>query len=206
MNTQEKNSEKKTFKIKPETYVVLFSGGLDSTYALWYCVAKTDNPVHTHHVIIRNDVSKRWKEEREACRDIVDYLQKNYRDFDYSESGFDFFNFRNVNWDVDIALIAGIMVARNIMGLKRIVSGPTKSDLDRNPHIPSDILKSAIMPKDCIYEEGFRPGITKTKKEIYDEMPKELSKLAWSCRHPNNGKPCGECKACRLRIEEGIPL
>jgi len=188
--------------MKPETFVIMFSGGFDSTYALWHCLTKTNNPIHAHHVVIKNDASPRWEEEKEACKKIVEYCKKNFRDFEYSESLFEFSGFRNVSWDADIALVVVIMVARNILGFKRIVSGPTKSDF--NPHLPR--FKALIYPIDYIYDTPLHPSEDKTKGDMYKEMPKELSKLTWSCRQPNDGKPCGICRSCRLRIEEGVPL
>jgi 7-cyano-7-deazaguanine synthase in queuosine biosynthesis len=35
-----------------------------------------------------------------------------------------------------------------------------------------------------------------SKKDLLENMPEELSEMCWSCRHSDNGEPCGRCKAC----------
>lgn len=66
--------------------LVMFSGGLDSTTALYYFLKETDYNVYVHHVILK-DATDRWKDELNACKNIVDIL-KQIRNFNYSESTF----------------------------------------------------------------------------------------------------------------------
>lgn len=67
--------------------LVMFSGGLDSTTALYKLLKETNNNIYVHHIILK-DTSNRWKYELDTSRDIVKYL-KNIRPFDYSESTVD---------------------------------------------------------------------------------------------------------------------
>lgn len=80
------------YKSKNNIYVkknilVMFSGGLDSTTALYKLLKETNHNIYAHHIILK-DKSDRWKYELKASRDIIKYL-KNIRPFDYSESTVD---------------------------------------------------------------------------------------------------------------------
>jgi len=39
------------------------------------------------------------------------------------------------------------------------------------------------------------------KKEFGEEILKEVLKIAFSCYFPKDGKPCGECGSCKLRMK-----
>jgi len=192
--------------IYPPTRVLLLSGGLDSTYALWHYLTKTNYKLHVHHVCIRNSVYNRWKCEDKAVKGIIDYCKKHYREFDYSESRFDFFGFKDVSWDADIHILAGTKVARNIYGSVILATGVIKNDLDTPQHYAGKVVEACSDPLDCISNEIEHPIIDKTKREIYEEIPDDLFKLTFSCRVPQNGKPCGKCIACKQRSNSGIPL
>lgn len=66
--------------------LVMFSGGLDSTTSLYYLLKETNYNIYVHHVILK-DSTDRWKNELQACQNIIKIL-KDIRDFDYSESTF----------------------------------------------------------------------------------------------------------------------
>lgn len=66
--------------------LVMFSGGLDSTTALYKLLKDTDYNIYAHHTILK-DSTERWKDELHACKNIVKYLQT-IRNFNYSESTF----------------------------------------------------------------------------------------------------------------------
>jgi 7-cyano-7-deazaguanine synthase in queuosine biosynthesis len=67
--------------------LVMFSGGLDSVTSLYYLLKNTKSNLYVHHIIIGND--NRAQEELKFCRLIIKEM-KNIRDFEYSESTYDF--------------------------------------------------------------------------------------------------------------------
>lgn len=64
----------------------MFSGGLDSTTALYKLLKETNYNIYVHHVALK-DTSSRWIYENKACHQILKYL-KNIRNFNYSQSEF----------------------------------------------------------------------------------------------------------------------
>jgi len=201
--------EKKKIVIKP-LKIVMFSGGLDSTFILWFYLTKTKFDVHVHHIRIRNSISKRWEKEDEAVKNIIEYCKENYRKFTYSESAFDFFGFPNVNWDVDVAGFVGTMVARSLIIYRNeeplnrpmtICVGACKDD-GINEHrqlgILDGIIRNSSLLEPTTTPRAERIASNMTKKQMLEKMPKELSDLTWSCRIPKAGKPCGKCKSCKI--------
>lgn len=71
---------------KKKNVLVMFSGGLDSTTALYKLLKDTDYNIYVHHVLLK-DTTSRWKYENKACHQILTYL-KNIRNFNYSQSEF----------------------------------------------------------------------------------------------------------------------
>jgi len=73
-------NKKKYNKIKiKKNVLVMFSGGLDSTTALYKLLKETDYNIYVHHVLLK-DTTSRWKYENKACHQILTYL-KNIRNF-----------------------------------------------------------------------------------------------------------------------------
>ena len=58
---------------RPETDTILlmFSGGLDSTYLLYYYLSRTSLPLHVHHISMRYPHQQRWRAEDPASESIV---------------------------------------------------------------------------------------------------------------------------------------
>ncbi len=190
--------------------LIMFSGGLDSTYILWYYLTKTNYNVHVHHIILKNTLSDRWKNEKLAVNRIIKYCKNNYRPFTYSESGFDFFNFSIVTWDVDVAGFVGTMVARNLVLYRNnkpienkidICIGTCKDDeikLRRQLGILNGIVRNATLLEPNISPVVERVANNTSKKEMLELLPRGLSDLTWSCRSPRNNTPCNKCKPCKI--------
>ena len=200
---------KKEIILRPLKLVML-SGGLDSTYILWHYLTKTKFDIHVHHIEIRNTHSERWKYEREAVKNIVKFCKENFRKFTYSESGFDFFGFPNVNWDVDVAGFIGTMVARNLTILDKdgklverpisICIGACKDDGYNNHRklgILDGIIRNATLMEFTTTPRAERIAYNISKKKMLEELPRALSELTWSCRKPISSRPCGKCPTCK---------
>ena len=64
--------------------LLMFSGGLDSTGALWQLLQNKENIVHLHHLYLVNK-EKRAEAEQRAVKNILLYISRYYQ-VQYSES------------------------------------------------------------------------------------------------------------------------
>ena len=197
-----------------ETILLMFSGGIDSTYLLYHYLRHTSHPVHAHHISFRYAHWPRWRAEDPASEKISDWCRENVRDFEYSTSRFDL-DFPDVGWDSDLQLLVASKVALNLRGRRiTFALGWCTEDLQRaqvrdrqernvttnlwralcRSVVDADLNQEIAMP---IVERGL------SKADIIAELPEELVALAWSCRTPrfedDVPRPCGRCNACRLR-------
>lgn len=177
--------------------LLMFSGGLDST-GVFYKLIKEKEKLHVHHMNLINK-ENRCEAEKIAVKRICEYM-KNIGEFDYSESTHEMPTInKSFAYDSDLYnLVAGSICSCNPK-IKFVALGLTKSDL-------SSSVSNRITRGNKIFEsfntnaKKTYPLVDKTKKEIYDNLPKELINLTWSCRTPiyNNGiHKCGKCKSCK---------
>ena len=94
-----------------ETVIVMLSGGLDSVYLLYHYLTKTDLDVHAHHIVLKTPSEDRWEEEVKASRAVEKYCKNQYRDFQYSESYWEFPFLKYVGWDSDLCLLTASKIA-----------------------------------------------------------------------------------------------
>jgi 7-cyano-7-deazaguanine synthase in queuosine biosynthesis len=199
---------------KSETILLMFSGGIDSTYLLHHYLRDTNHPVHAHHVSVRYPHWQRWPGEDPASESIVAWCKQNLRDFEYSKSRFDL-DFPDVGWDSDLQLLVASKVALNLKDRRITVAlGWCAEDLQRaqvrdrqERNVTTDLwraLRQSVVSAD-LNEEIAMPIVERglSKAEIIAELPKELVALAWTCRSPRFADdiphPCGTCHACMLR-------
>ena len=198
-----------------ETVLVMFSGGVDSTFMLYHYLKNTDYKIHVHHISLRYPSEPRWKEEDIASKNIVQYCQ-NIRSFDYSESRMDFGFYKYAGRDSDTQLVMAAKVAPNIKGPISLALGWQYSDYQED--LINGRAKERVTEK--LWEalcESIDYGLDKhinreillplvqmklSKKEMLKILPLELLRLTWSCRRPLKDKnsvsrPCGKCHPCR---------
>lgn len=221
-NTKKWKNTLKTFNIDNDSNILLmFSGGLDSTAALWSLLQNTENRIHLHHLYLLNKENRAEAEQR-SVKNIISYIEKSYT-IKYSESYHEYPHFsyvsmlnnnlvlnQNFMFDSDIYnFIAGTICA-SLPNIEKVAIGRTKSDYS------VDVEKRAIRGNKLL--ELFAPNVEKiyplehlTKKEIYDILPKEIRNMTWSCRTPiylnkNTFQECGKCKTCLelKQIKNGI--
>ena len=185
--------------------LIMWSGGLDSSYMLYKYLTETDYPIHAHHIILQNRAEFRWHQEQVAVNNIRDWLKKNCRKFDYSESSY--YN-RFVGRDIALVLFVASQICYGLCwaGIDEIevLAGWIVEDNKRAP----------IKRQSGVFYEGANniigtkltlgyPIKDMTKQDIINKIPKELTDLTWSCRRPifRGGKamPCGKCHACKER-------
>jgi 7-cyano-7-deazaguanine synthase in queuosine biosynthesis len=204
--------------------LLMLSGGLDSTGALWQLLQNSEHKVHIHHLYLLNK-QKRAEVEQRSVKNILSYISKSYK-FKYSESyhEYPFYSYiHNINTeteevkvtqnfipDSDIYNFIAGTICLSLPTIKKIAVGRTKSDSG------SDMEDRIIRANKML--ELFAPNVQKiypvghlTKNEIYNMLPEELRNMTWSCRNPinideNNSKECGKCKTCLElnQIKNGI--
>jgi 7-cyano-7-deazaguanine synthase in queuosine biosynthesis len=188
------------------TTLVMFSGGLDSTAMLVKLLAESADELRVHHIRMINQERRDLAEQR-AVEAIVAYCRARYRPFRYSESALDFAALEAIPIDyLSIAFVA-CQVAIDTPGCRRVAVGALAAD--------TDIANRSARQK-RVFEEMYAcyrarklgepqvewsfPVFHTPKAELAAALPPELLDLTWSCRRPVEGfKPCGTCKACRVR-------
>lgn len=200
-------------KSKKDRTLVMFSGGLDSTAALWHVLHHPEKygDVHVHHMHLKN-VEKRWQAEAAAVKAIYKYLHKNApTPFTTSESTIATPQFGNqFLYDVEVmGFITGYMTSRD-PSISKVVIAATKTDFDLG--VNASVMRGKRMhnayhpdEKDHSVRIKEYPHSHLTKEEVYKTLPPDLAALTWSCRTPRyvKGKPieCGQCKTCRIEMQ-----
>lgn len=199
--------------------ILMFSGGLDSTYLAWRLLNNNDDPdgVHIHYVSIRNDCEPLWKKEDIITERIVTYFAAHNLQFKFSKSKFEFFGQPSVGFDSDLILVVAQKLCMNAYGKKiDVLFGWNPYDLTRREialrsenHITQNIWKALVAStnkRHVINEELQFPLLdwNVTKDIMIKEMPKELVDLTWSCRQRID-VPCGKCHSCIERKHYEVP-
>jgi len=197
-------------------HLVSFSGGFDSTCAVFLQLQEGSMPVHIHHINLINR-ERRDIAERLAIVDILDWLRDSYT-FTYSESVCDVRQdskrFMSYDYRYYLPILCG--VALN-MPCKRVVlnlgivgsSGPAY----KPGGIPYEFIKNCyfLYRKEHLIKltpDIMCPTLVGSKKKLLTLIPPELARLTHSCRMPyfKNTKwlNCGKCRTCKeMKLTRG---
>lgn len=194
--------------------LVMFSGGLDSTAALWHVLhhPKKYGDIHVHHIHIQND-ENRWQAEAAAVKEIFAYIRKNVAtEFTVSESVIRTPRLGNqFMFDAEIFnYLSGYMTSRDPL-ITRVILGVTGTDYEIG--FEAVAKRGKAMHNAFHFDEEDHATRIKefplkemTKDEVYKSLPPELALLTWSCRTPRyiDGKPeeCGKCKTCVTEMRD----
>lgn len=200
------------------TTLVMFSGGLDSTAALYKLLSQGNEPLHVHHVHLVNR-DGRDRAERDAVQAVLAWCRVNCRPFAYSESTLDFAALQAIPIDYLSIAFAACQVAIDVPGCKRIAIGVLAVDLDEIKRKVSERQRRAFESMYACYRERklgeptvewLYPVYELSKAQVAASLPPELRAAAWSCRRPvpegSGYRICGECKPCRKRAEVSAQL
>ena len=190
---------------EPRT-VVLWSGGVDSTGALYKILKEHPDEVFAHHIHFKNK-ENRWGAEKESVDKMIPWLKKNVRDFEYSESTIEI-DLRIFGWDVMTAMYIGGIVTQDKKCNKLVVGAPENV----SPQTPPSVWRVAIGQILAMCAGLRAPHISQslpafwhplnyyTKKEIWSLLPDFLKENIWGCRTPkqSEGKwvECEDCITC----------
>jgi len=204
-------------KVSKVTTFINLSGGVDSTYYLWRWLNENknnDEMILVHHCLF---LTRRKKEEKTACEKILKYLKnQGLVNFMYVETGLQKGNLKATTLDIELLSGLSNVIVKSYPSIKNILWSYCKeetSDLDnhyisggnlenyKNSHRYWKVVKTMeIMTgrvfSNIIYPDKKTKGIF-SKKQMIEEMPKELFEMTWYCRTPINGKVCGECHTCK---------
>ena len=182
---------------RPDT-LLMFSGGIDSTWVLWdRC--RRGVPTRVHHVVL-DDWEGRANVEKRAARTIIAKLETDYGDelIEYTESATDFGDLKWAPYNFYLwAYWAGAILnnPKNKHLVKVVV--PHHADTQAFSMEQADKTYrqvSALFGRSIFTEYPLRD---KHKAEIVASLPAELLALTWFCRRPVRGEPCGDCVTCR---------
>lgn len=181
--------------------LLMFSGGLDSTGALWKLLQDESNKIHLHHLRLVNK-ENRTKAEDIAVQNIIEYINQ-IRSVNYSQSYHEYPSYNNAFiWDSDLYNFIAGTICMSLKNIKSVAIGRTKSDtgIEERAIRGTKIFKLLAPNVEKIY-----PVVHLTKTEVYNILPEELRDMTWSCRRPiyideNMITECGECKTC-LQLE-----
>lgn len=194
--------------------LVMLSGGMDSTAALWHVLNQPDKygQVHVHHIHIQN-LEARTKAEADAVKAVLGYMRTHApTSFTTSESTISTPHFgRKFLFDVEVmGFITGYMTSRD-PHITKVVIGATGTDFAMGVShsvARGKALHNAFHTKDKDHSAAIKeyPHANLTKEEVYKTLPPDLAVLTWSCRTPRyaNGKAieCGRCKTCTLELKD----
>jgi len=200
------------------TTLVMFSGGLDSTAALYKLLTASVDDLHVHHVHLVNR-DGRARAEGDAVQAVLAWCRANCRPFSYSESTLDFAALQAIPIDYLSVAFAACQLAIDVPRCNRIAVGVLAADLDEIKRKVSEQQRRVFEAMYACYRarklgepvvEWIYPVYELSKAQVAALLPPELRAVAWSCRRPvafeGGYRICGECKPCRKRAEVSAQL
>ena len=200
------------------TTLLMFSGGLDSTAALYKLLTGGSDELRVHHVHLINREA-RARAERDATATVIAWCRKHCRPFQYSESTLDFAGLQAIPIDYVSIAYAACQVAIDTPGCDRIAVGTLAADLDETKRKVSVSQRRVFDAMYACYRarklgsadlQWIYPVYELSKAQVVASLPEELRAAAWSCRRPvataDGYRIYGECKPCRKRREVSAQL
>jgi len=168
------------FKISNEDFnnkniLIMFSGGLDSTTALYYLLKNTNANIFVHHVIMDTSNGKH-NEELMTCKKMMQEFKK-IRDFEFTTSKYSYFTDnidRKTNAsrqdDLSVVLFQAIRfcTVRNYLNVHHIVIADSKHDKHR---ICDEYIKKTINSAYFNHWDGTKPTSIDILKYFYNNKP-----------------------------------
>lgn len=188
--------------------LVMWSGGIDSTYVLAHLLKETNHNVFAHHIYLKN-CERRDQAEARSIRKLVPKLRE-IRDFTLSANYVDDSFMPSLTWDMARVCFEAGAISRGWYFARE----PIKIDIwhigtcseeghwqERFDVISQSTRAAEWHPerKDYIKFELY-PTVSKAAEMEYLENL-GLLKDCWYCRHPQyttpeSQEPCGKCKTC----------
>lgn len=203
-------------------YLVMWSGGIDSTWSLFTLLKNTNDPVFAHHVCKRSrtddgqHLSRGFEYERAAVRAMIDWFGTYTRGFTYSESYIDLTCFPHFARDTITAAFMGAQAAMSwdFGEHDKLVMGTNGTEDEGNSDDPRVVYRTrfrslmnqqtiqAVMQRDAVPDFAWiMPAPTRAQQ--IEDLPPDLLKLTASCRAPIEAGDgtfvrCGVCATCEV--------
>jgi 7-cyano-7-deazaguanine synthase in queuosine biosynthesis len=197
--------------------LVMLSGGLDSTAALYKILVETDHPVIAHFIDYRTN-TRRHEAEARAVAGIVPWLRNNVRDFTLQTTTQDYTAVGRELVDLHMYAFTAAQVIRfSTVPILAVVSGLIKTDREARGGTGNDRLspQSSWENRRAVANAVFAaclsdipnppswhfPCYDLTKADELRLLPPALAALTWSCRRPvivgSTIAVCQTCHSCR---------
>ena len=204
--------------------LVMWSGGLDSTYALVRLLESGDDEVLAHHVRLttRSDdgrrPSARGDYEARAVESIRALLADRYRPFNYGESRIDLaaLDMPALETTVAVFVAAQVALGHGFTPFDRILLGASRDDgrawqpesiaFAFRRTVLLRVLRAVWESEEVPFLYLFNPR--PTRQEEADALPLDVYAATASCRDPDpfetglgelRYRPCGACRQCTAR-------
>lgn len=181
--------------------LVNLSGGIDSTFALWRYLTD-DVAVAVHHCHMENS-EHRASAETAATADVLAWLASGgLVPVEAIETSMDVSAVKRLTDPQVIGFLTGLIcrerrdleVALTYSASDRPARDPSIEWFARGPRFAEQLAGRTIT--------WHWPLRDLTKPQIIAAMPPDLLDRCWTCRRPENGRPCRRCATCRrLRTE-----
>lgn len=184
--------------MQPIKFLVMWSGGIDSTYTLAKMLKETDHEIFAHHIHFVN-AEGRVKEELKAIRSLTPKL-KAIRDFKLSESLIDHRQSVRIPFDMAVVCFEAGARQKDLSFQGKKIDKWTIGTHQAEGHWQErwEVISPATLAASWPYpvpDFEIQPMATKEKEMEYLDSLGLLSDC-WFCRVPRTGKPCGLCKTC----------
>ena len=182
----------------------MLSGGPDSALALKEALTLYVDPVVAYHVNLIHPRQNRYQYELNACQKQVDYCRTNYRYFDYHVASF-IANDEAKYPDVPLLGAFASTICNHYKDIDHIWIGEDDvGDTNDTDKMFYGALMCSIYPArnpntNLKWTNHPTFGTNRTKQKIREDLGEDLWALTWSCRMPDNGKPCNKCGSCERR-------
>ena len=183
--------------------LVMWSGGIDSTYTLAKLLHDSSFKIHAHHIVLHN-VERRSNAEVEAIRKLMPKLQQ-IRPFTFTENFIDDSRMPTMVYDMArVCFEAGAVSKGFYHHPNQIIFDKwTIGTHEAEGHNWErwDVIKHATRAaewtkgREKFIEFELQPLVSK-KAEMDYLADLGLLDDCWYCRTPFNSKPCGICKTC----------
>lgn len=192
-------------------YLVMWSGGIDSTYTMAKLLKEHDGRIHAHHICLVNKEGRQRAEEN-AIRRLMPKLQ-NIRQFSYTENLIDDSRLFQIPYDMARVCFEAGVVARGFSQCTDLIFDRWTIGTHKGEgHWQSrwNVISKGTEAAYWYREDGMipppkfelMPMVSKKEEMLY---LKELGLLddCWYCRTPVRMEPCGKCKTC-IEVEEAL--
>lgn len=178
--------------------LVMWSGGIDSTYALASLLKETDHRIHAHHIHLINREGRSDVEDA-AIRMLGPKLRA-IRNFSFSTTLINHCRIPEIPFDMAIVCFEAGVICRGMEVKGSKIDSWTIGTHKAEGHnwerweVIKHACNAGAWPQKCADFE-LQPMLSKQDEKTY---LKSLGLLedCWYCRSPVSGSPCGKCKTC----------